>query len=68
VGEAVVLGIATIGPDLAKNAFQGQGTDGSGRSVFRNQLRPDQIRAFSAQLPCFDVAMDSCRGAQFWGR
>jgi len=60
--------IATVGLDLAKNVFQAHGADASGRAVLRKKLRRDQVLAFFRKLqPCV-VAMEACRGAQFWGR
>ena len=43
--------IITVGLDLAKNVFQAQGADASGRAVLRKKLRLDQVLAFFVQLP-----------------
>jgi transposase len=60
--------IATLGLDLAKNAFQAHGADGAGGAVLRKKLRRDQVLAFFCQLrPCV-AAMEACGGARLWGR
>jgi transposase len=60
--------IITVGLDLAKNVFQANGADASGRAVLPNKLRRDQVLVFFGQLPTCVVAMEACGGAHFWGR
>ena len=43
--------VTTIGLDLAKHVFQVHGTDASGATVVRKQLRRGQVAAFFAALP-----------------
>ena len=60
--------IITVGLDLAKNVFQANGADASGRAVLRKKLRRHQVLEFFGQLPACVVAMEACGGAHFWGR
>ena len=60
--------ITTVGLDLAKNVFQANGADASGRAVLRRKLRRAQVLEFFSQLPPCVVAMEACGGAHFWGR
>lgn len=41
-----MLEVTTIGLDLAKNAFQVHGADGSGHAIIRKKLRRDQVLSF----------------------
>lgn len=60
--------VTTIGIDLAKSVFAVCGADGSGRIVWRRQLRRNQMRSFFAQhKPCV-VGMEACGGAHWWAR
>ena len=63
-----MLGITTIGLDLAKNVFQAHGADGAGGAVLRRKLRRDQVLSFLGALPACTVAMEACGGSHFWGR
>ncbi len=63
-----MLGIVTVGLDLAKNVFHVHGADGAGRAVLRKKLRRTQVLVFFSQLPRCIVAMKACGGAHFLGR
>jgi transposase len=60
--------IITVGLDLAKNAFQVHGADGTGRAVLCKNLRRAQVLEFFSQLPPCVIAMEACSGAHFRGR
>lgn len=57
----------TVGLDLAKNVFQADGADASGRAVVGKTPRRDQVLAFSGQLRPCDVAREACGGGHFRG-
>lgn len=57
-----------IGLDLAKNAFQAHGVDGSGQVVIRRQLRRVQMEKFFASRPPAVIGMEACAGAHHWAR
>jgi transposase len=46
-----VVQITTIGLDIAKNGFQVDGIDASGKVVVGKQLRRSQVIAFFSALP-----------------
>ena len=60
--------VTTIGLDLAKNVFQVQGVDASGRPVMCRQLRRSQVLPFFEKLPACLVGMEACATAHHWAR
>jgi hypothetical protein len=60
--------VTTIGLDLAKHVFQVHGTDASGATVLRKQLRRGQVVAFFAALPRCLVGLEACATAHYWAR
>ena len=60
--------VTTIGLDLAKNVFQVHGTDSSGQTVIRRQLRRGQVLPFFKKLPPCIVGMEACLSAHFVSR
>lgn len=60
--------VSTIGLDLAKQVFQVEGRDASGRKVISRQLRRRDVLPFFRKLsPCL-VGMEACASAHYWGR
>ena len=66
--EASMNGVAMIGLDLAKNAFQAHGSDSADPVVFRKRLRRDKVLVFFAEQPRCQVRMEACGSAHYWGR
>ena len=62
------MDIKVIGLDLAKNVFQVQGIDGSGRALLRRQLKRREVLDFFARQAPVLVGMEACGGAHYWGR
>ena len=58
----------TIGLNLAKRVFQAHRADASGKVVFRNRLRREQVLKFFADRPVCVVAMEACSSAHYWAR
>ena len=62
------MNTTTIGLDIAKNVFQIHGVDKNGKTVFRKQLKRNQVLAFFANLlPCL-IGLEACSGAHYWAR
>ncbi len=60
--------VSIIGVDLAKQVFQVEGRDASGRQVISRQLRRRDVLPFFRKLsPCL-VGMEACASAHYWGR
>lgn len=62
------MDIKVVGLDLAKNVFQVQGIDGSGRALMRRQLKRREVRDFFAKLPPVLIGMEACGGSHYWAR
>lgn len=60
--------VTLIGIDLAKTIFQVCGVNQAGKTVFNRQLRRNKLMAYLAQYPDVTVAMEACRGSNYWGR
>lgn len=60
--------VSTVGIDLAKNVFQLHGVNELGKTVFKKQLRRDQMAAFFVNLPACLIGMEACGGAHYWAR
>ena len=60
--------VATVGLDLGKQAFQVHCADGRGRKLLNAKLRRDQVERFFGAVPHCRVAMETCGGANHWGR
>ena len=60
--------VSTVGIDLAKNVFQIHGVNELGKTVFKKQLRRDQMAAFFVNLPACLIGMEACGGAHYWAR
>jgi transposase len=60
--------IAVLGIDLGKNSCSLAGLDASGAMVKRRRMRPENVAAFTANLPLCVVAMEACCGAHHLGR
>jgi transposase len=60
--------VATVGIDLAKSVFQVHGASEHGKTIFKRQLKRDQLITFFANLqPCL-IGMEACGGAHHWAR
>jgi transposase len=60
--------VATIGLDIAKQAFQIHGADRNGNPVLRRKLRLGEVvRFFSEQPPCL-VGIEASGSAHYWAR
>ncbi len=59
---------STIGLDVAKNVFQADGTDATGATAFRKQLRRKNVLEFFGKQPICMVAMEACAVAHYWAR
>ena len=57
--------VTTVGIDLAKNVFQLHGVNELGKTVFKKQLRRDQVAAFFVNLPACLIGMEACGGAHY---
>lgn len=60
--------VSTVGIDLAKNVFQLHGVNELGKTVFKKQLRRDQMAEFFINLPACLIGMEACGGAHYWAR
>ena len=60
--------VTTVGIDLAKNVIQLHGVNELGKTVFKKQLRRDQMAAFFVNLPACLIGMEACGGAHYWAR
>lgn len=60
--------ISTIGLDIAKTVFQVHGTDASGETVVRRQLRRRQVLPFFRKLPACVIGIEACATAHHWAR
>ncbi len=62
--------ITRVGVDLAKNVFQVHGVDGSGRRVWKRQLkRHNWLRVLTETVePGCEIGMEACGGAHHWAR
>ena len=60
--------VTTVGIDLAKNLFQLHGVNELGKTVFKKQLRRDQMAEFFINLPACLIGMEACGGAHYWAR
>ncbi len=61
----VMLDVASVWLDLAKNVFRILEAYGTGGTVLRKKLQRDQILAFSCQSPLCVVVVEACGGANF---
>ena len=52
--------VSTVGIDLAKNVFQLHGVNELGKTVFKKQLRRDQMAEFFVNLPACLIGMEAC--------
>ncbi len=60
--------VVTIGPDIAKSAFQVHGVDAEGGVVIRQRLtRARMITFFARKAPCV-VGIEACGSAHYWAR
>src|SRR3954447_13198419 len=66
--EPSVMGISTIGLDLAKSVFQVHAIDEGGEVVVRKALRRGQVLPFFAKLPPCLVGMEACGTSHHWAR
>lgn len=62
------MNLSVIGLDIAKLWFELCGLDEQGKRVLSKRLRRGELMEFFANLPRCDVAMESCSGANHWGR
>ena len=62
------MDIKVIGLDLAKNVFQVQGIDASGRPLLRRQLKRREVLDFFAKHSSVLVGLEACGGAHYWAR
>jgi transposase len=60
--------IVTVGIDLAKNVFQIHAVNEYGKTVFRKQIRRDQMAEFFVNLPPCLIGMEACGSAHHWAR
>jgi transposase len=60
--------IKVLGVDLAKNVFQLQGTDTSGKGVLKKRLPRGKLIEYMSNLkPCL-IGIEACGGAHYWAR
>jgi|SRR5579871_4851346 len=57
-----------IGIDLAKNVFQLHGGDATGRVLWRQRLRREELADFLSRQPASLIGMEACGSAHHWGR
>jgi transposase len=64
------MNISRIGIDLAKNVFQLNGVDRSGKTVWKRRLRRNQwLKVVFEQIgPDCEIGMEACAGAHHWAR
>jgi transposase len=60
--------VSTVGIDLAKNVFQLHAVNELGKTVFKKQLRRDQMAQFFVNLPACLIGMEACGGSHYWAR
>jgi transposase len=60
--------VSTIGLDLAKQVFQVECRDASGRTVISRQLRRRDVLPFFRKRPPCLVGMEACASAHYWAR
>src|SRR3954451_21165312 len=66
--EASMGEVSTIGFDIAKQVFEADGAEATGRVGFRKRLvRAKVVEFFAGQAPCV-VALEACGGAHHWAR
>jgi transposase len=64
----LVMQVARIGLDVAKNVFQVHGVDADGAVVVRRRLRRDDLLDFFATLPRCVVGLEACSASHHWAR
>jgi transposase len=58
--------ITTIGPNIAKSAFQIHGVDVEGNVIIRRQLKRRYVLAFFQKLsPCL-IGIEACASSHHW--
>jgi transposase len=57
-----------IAVDLAKRVFQVHAVDDTGAAVVRRKLRRSEMASYFAGLKPTIVGMETCSGANYWGR
>jgi transposase len=60
--------VKTLGIDLSKHVFQLHGVDGLGNPLLKKKLSREKLPEFMSTLPCCEVVMEACGGANFWAR
>jgi transposase len=60
--------VTVLGIDLAKNIFALHAVDAAGKTVFKKQLKREQMAEFLVQLPPCLIGMEACASAHFWAR
>ena len=60
--------VTLIGIDLAKNIFQVCGVNQAGKPMFNKAVKRNKLMALLAQYPDATIAMEACRGSNYWGR
>ena len=60
--------VATVGLDLGKRWFHVYGVDVQGEQVVNRRLPRSRVASLFEDLPRCRVAMETCGGAQNWGR
>jgi len=60
--------VTLLAIDLAKNVFQLHGVNKTGKTIHRKQLKRKDLLSTIANMPPCLIAMESCGGANHWGR
>jgi transposase len=60
--------IITLGIDLAKSIFQLHGVDERGKVVLTRRVTRSKLMEVVANIPPCVIGMESCIGANYWGR
>jgi transposase len=70
MGKSVtdLCSVTTVGLDLAKQVFQVQGVDASGRVVIAKAMRRNKLLEFFASLPSCLVELEASGLAHHWAR
>ena len=66
--ESPMENITLLAIDIAKNVFELHGVNEKGKAVYRKQIKRKELLSRIANIPPCLIAMESCGGANHWGR